>query len=268
MMRVRPPAVAGMFYPRQPAELSREVRNLLHEAAFPPEPVPKAIIAPHAGYVYSGAIAASAYVRFLPARGRITRVVVLGPAHRVLVDGLALPGADGLATPLGVVPVDLPSIPLISRLEQVVESPAAHELEHSIEVHLPFLQTVLEKFTVLPLVVGDVTPEEVAEVLDALWGGEETLIVVSSDLSHYLTYDRAKALDRATADAIVALRGPIGHEQACGGTPVSGLLVCARRHNLNCRLLDLRNSGDTAGDRSRVVGYGAFEFSPSSAAVH
>lgn len=269
MLRVRPPAVAGTFYPRQPAELSREVRNLLQDAAFPPEPAPKAIIAPHAGYIYSGPIAASAYVRFLPARARITRVVLLGPAHRVPVDGLALPGADGLATPLGVVSVDLPSIPVLARLEQVVESPAAHELEHSLEVHLPFLQTVLENFTVLPLVVGDATPDQVADLLDQVWGGDETLIVVSSDLSHYLPYATAKMVDRATANGIVQLRGSISHEQACGGTPVNGMLLAAQRHGLKCRLLDLRNSGDTAGDRSRVVGYGAFEFSPgSSGATH
>jgi AmmeMemoRadiSam system protein B len=267
MMRIRPPAVAGMFYSRQPAELNREVRNLLHDAAFPPHPVPKAIIAPHAGYMYSGPVAASAYVRFMPARGRIKRVVLLGPAHRVPLDGLALPGADALATPLGVVPVDLTSLPTLSRLSQVVESPAAHELEHSLEVHLPFLQTVFENFTVLPLVVGDASADDVAQVLDALWGGEETLVVVSSDLSHYLPYRAAKGVDQKTAQQILELDGPLSHEQACGATPVSGLLLAARRRGLEPRLLDLRNSGDTAGDRSRVVGYGAFEFHEPGAAI-
>ena len=262
MNTVRQPAVAGMFYPAAAGELARDVGALLAgaESAARGKPVPKAIIAPHAGYVYSGAIAATAYARLAPARSMVTRVVLLGPVHRVPVRGLALPGATVLATPLGNIPVDAEAIAALSRLPQVTVSPAAHALEHSLEVHLPFLQTVLAKFSVVPLAVGDATADEIAQVLDALWGGTDTLIVVSSDLSHYLGYGEAQATDRATAQAILDLRTDISHEQACGGTPINGLVLAARRRSLTPQLLDLRNSGDTAGDRKRVVGYGAFAF--------
>lgn len=262
MNTVRPPAVAGMFYPAAAQELAREVGALLAGAASGArgKPVPKAIIAPHAGYVYSGSIAATAYARLAPARGTITRVVLLGPVHRVPVRGLALPGATVLATPLGNIAIDADAVATLSRMPQVTASPAAHAPEHSLEVHLPFLQTVLDEFAVVPLAVGAATADEVAQVLDALWGGAETLIVVSSDLSHYLGYHEAQAVDRATAQAILDLRTDISHEQACGGTPVNGLVLAARRRGLTPQLLDLRNSGDTAGDRRRVVGYGAFAF--------
>lgn len=265
MSHVRPAAVAGTFYPGQAEELAREVAFLLESAESSGfEPVPKAIIAPHAGYIYSGPIAASAYARLRPGRGSIRRVILLGPVHRVPVRGLALPGADSFATPLGTVPVDKEALAAISHLPQVVESAPAHAWEHSLEVHLPFLQTVLDRFALAPLAVGDASSEEVAEVLDILWGGDETLIVVSSDLSHYLSYADAKRTDLATAQAIVDLRVGIDHHQACGATPVNGLLLAAHRHHLRPQLLDLRNSGDTAGDKSRVVGYGAFGFSEGS----
>ena len=251
-----------MFYPAGASELARDIGALLAGAASAARggPVPKAIIAPHAGYVYSGAIAATAYARLAPARNIVTRVVLLGPVHRVPVRGLALPGATVLATPLGNISVDAAAVAALSKLPQVTVSPAAHAHEHSLEVHLPFLQTVLEKFSVVPLAVGDATAEEIAQVLDTLWGGAETLIVVSSDLSHYLGYNDAQASDRATAQAILDLRTDITHQQACGGTPVNGLMLAARRRNLTPQLLDLRNSGDTAGDRRQVVGYGAFAF--------
>jgi len=262
MNTVRPPAVAGMFYPAAAPELARDVGVLLADAesAARGKPVPKAIIAPHAGYIYSGPIAATVYARLAPVRGKVTRVVLLGPVHRVPVRGLALPGAAVLATPLGNIDIDAAAVATLSALPQVTVSPAAHALEHSLEVHLPFLQTVLERFSVVPLAVGDATADEVAQVLDAVWGGAETLIVVSSDLSHYLSYNEAQAIDRATAQAILDLRTDISHEQACGGTPVNGLVLTARRRGLTPQLLDLRNSGDTAGDRKRVVGYGAFAF--------
>lgn len=259
MTTIRPSAVAGSFYPGTREALSRDVAALLSAVpATLDSPVPKALIAPHAGYVYSGAVAASAYSRLASARGRIKRVVLLGPAHRVALRGLALPAALGLETPLGIVPVERDAVRIVSSLRQVCESRDAHAQEHSLEVHLPFLQSVLGTFAVVPLVVGDAAANEVAEVLERLWGGDETLIVVSSDLSHYLPYDRAQAVDRETARAIVSREPSVSHFQACGATPVNGLLTAALRRELRAELFDLRNSGDTAGDKSRVVGYGSF----------
>ncbi len=262
MISVRPPAVAGLFYPAAAAELRRDINALLAaaEPAARAKPVPKAIIAPHAGYIYSGPVAAAAYARLAPARDIIKRVVLLGPVHRVPIRGLALPAASMLATPLGNIMVDAKAHAALSLLPQVSINGAAHAEEHSLEVHLPFLQAMLAGFTVVPLAVGDATAEEVAQVIDALWGGPETLIVVSSDLSHYLNYGEAQALDRVTAQAILDLKSDISHEQACGGTPVNGLALAVRRHHLTPDLIDLRNSGDTAGDRNRVVGYGAFVY--------
>jgi AmmeMemoRadiSam system protein B/AmmeMemoRadiSam system protein A len=264
-LTVRPPAVAGAFYPGAADELARTVDALLADARTRTDaeaPAPKALIAPHAGYVYSGPIAATAYARLGPARSRITRVVLLGPAHRVAVRGLALPGVTALATPLGQVAVDELGVEALSGLPQVQVSRDAHALEHSLEVHLPFLQRALKRFTLVPLVVGRATPGEVAEVLERLWGGDETLIVVSSDLSHYLSYAEAQAKDRGTVRQILKREPVIDPYQACGATPINGLLVAAARRGLQPRLLDLRSSGDTAGDESRVVGYASFEFHP------
>jgi len=266
MNAVRPPAVAGAFYPEQGLRLAQDVRAMLAEASadYSAEPVaegvPKAIIVPHAGYIYSGSTAALAYARLAPARHTIRRVVLLGPAHRVPVRGLALPGDDYLATPLGQVAVDQAAVAQLSRLPQVVVSRAVHAQEHSLEVQLPFLQTVLDNFKLVPLVVGDASAQEVAEVLELLWGGPETLIAISSDLSHYLPYRTAQQIDRQTTQAILDLRGPLNHQQACGGTPINGLLLAARHHGLQPELLGLCNSGDTAGDTSRVVGYAALTF--------
>jgi AmmeMemoRadiSam system protein B len=259
---VRPPAVAGMFYPGATRALAQNLAQLLGDAAHeaPERAVPKAIIAPHAGYVYSGPVAASVYTLLAPARRRIERVVLLGPTHRISVRGLALPACQAFATPLGTVEIDAAAVAVARELPQVVISAAAHELEHSLEVHLPFLQTVIEKFSLVPFAVGDASAAHVAEVLDRLWGGPETLVVVSSDLSHYLPYGDAQAVDRATAQAILNLATDLSHEQACGATPVTGLTHAARRRGLNPELIDLRNSGDTAGEKSRVVGYGAFAF--------
>ncbi len=259
---VRPAAVAGTFYPEPAMLLAREVGGML--AAASPQATaarPKAVIVPHAGYVYSGPIAASIYAPLGALRGTVSRVVLLGPTHRVAVAGLALPGCRAFATPLGMVPVDQHAVAAIADLPQVVVSAAAHAQEHALEVQLPFLQTVFGDFSLLPLVVGDATPQAVAQVLERLWGGDETLIVVSSDLSHYLPYADACRIDAQTAQAIVALDAPIDHRQACGATPINGLLLAARAHGLHVELIDLRNSGDTAGDRTRVVGYGAFAFS-------
>jgi MEMO1 family protein len=270
MTEIRPPAVAGAFYPSDREALSRELSALIEAAstgAIPETGMPKALIVPHAGYVYSGPIAANAYARLAPGRGRVKRVVLLGPAHRVAVDGLVLPTALGLQTPLGVVPVDREAVRAIASLPQVSESREAHALEHSLEVHLPFLQSMLGVFALLPLVVGRASADQVAEVLDRLWGGEETLIVISSDLSHYLPYQEAQSTDRDTARAILSRRPQLNHHQACGATPVNGLLTVALRRGLKPELFDLRNSGDTAGDHSRVVGYASIGFFEAAAAA-
>lgn len=270
MTVVRHAAVAGLFYPDHARELQEGVRQMLAEAgarSAAPGPAPKAVIAPHAGYVYSGAVAASAYARLQPLASLVRRVVLIGPCHRVPLRGLAVPQAEAFETPLGRVPLDRAAIAEVLTLPQVRAWDPPHEDEHSLEVHLPFLQTLFPEFSLVPLVAGDASEDEVAAVLERLWGGPETLIVVSSDLSHYLDYTSARKLDARTCRAIETLDGAaIGWEQACGRMPVAGLLAVARRKGLSAQTLDLRNSGDTAGDRRRVVGYGAWAFAePSSA---
>lgn len=260
---VRPPAVAGAFYQGQKQLLANDVDTMLETARLNQGETmfsPKAIIAPHAGYIYSGPVAASAYARLAAAHDVIKRVVLLGPVHRVPVHGLALPDVSAFSTPLGDIPVDSDAVAAIENMPQVVVSTAAHAPEHSLEVQLPFLQAVLDDFKLLPLAVGNATPTEVAEVLDVLWGGPETLIVISSDLSHFHPYLTAQTIDAQTAQDILSLQHTLSHEQACGGTPVNGLLLAARQHHLQPHLLDLRNSGDTAGDKDRVVGYASFAF--------
>jgi AmmeMemoRadiSam system protein B len=262
---IRQPAVAGAFYPGNRQVLADDVATLLTRAAaieakHSGQMIPKAIVVPHAGYIYSGKTAAIAYNLLSAGRNTIKRVILLGPVHRVPVRGLALPGVEAFATPLGEIQLDMQAIASLARLKQVVVSPAAHAMEHSLEVQLPFLQSVLSDFKLVPLAVGDATPEEVAEVLDALWGGAETLIIVSSDLSHFLPYRMAQAVDQESVQLILGLQERLTHQQACGGTPINGLIVAAKKHRLQPRLLDLCNSGDTAGDKERVVGYAAFMF--------
>lgn len=258
--RVKLPNVAGMFYPGDGDALRREVDAHL-ERARTGGPAPKALIAPHAGYRYSGPIAASAYARLKLRSHEIRRVVLLGPAHYHPVRGVAASASDSFETPLGNVPVDVPSVeralehPFVHRLD------AAFEREHSLEVHLPFLIRVLPRFTVVPLLVGTATPAEIDALLEALWGGPETAIVISSDLSHYLDYETARRLDAKTSEAIVELRlDDVGYEQACGRHAVNGLLHLAKRRGLVASALDVRNSGDTSGSRDQVVGYGAYAF--------
>ena len=263
---VRPPAVASLFYPGDARTLAEEVADHLERTDDAPiaPGFPKAVIVPHAGFAYSGPVAASAYDRLRPARGIVRRVVILGPCHRVPVHGLALPRARAFDTPLGRIPVDAEAIVSIRGLPQVVESAATHAEEHALEVQLPFLQRVLGEFSLVPLVVGDAAPEKVAEVLERLWGGTETLIVISSDLSHYHSYESARTIDAATVRAILGFDAGISHEQACGATPVAGMLIAARRKGLAAELLDCRNSGDTAGDKTRVVGYASFALASES----
>lgn len=262
MTIIRPAAVAGMFYPADPGQAQDQLRRCFAQARPAPADEtapPKAIIAPHAGWAYSGAVAASAYQLLVPARGRIGRVVLLGPSHRVAFRGLAVSGAQAWASPLGSVAVDETANAHLRALSFVCALDAAHAQEHALEVHVPFLQTVLGSFRLVPVVVGDASPAQVATVIDTLWGGDETLIVVSTDLSHYLDYPSAQALDARTNQAIETLDGAsLARDQACGRVPVAGLLLTAKRRTMRIRALDLRNSGDTAGGRDRVVGYGAW----------
>lgn len=254
---IRPPAVAGMFYPGERHELLRQVQQFLAEVSVT-APQPKAVILPHAGYIYSGPVAASACSQLRERAASITRVVLLGPDHRVGFRGIAAPSADYFETPLGIIPVDQQAIRALSG---VMVFDAAHQQEHSLEVQLPFLQQVLGEFSLVPLVVGSVGQGEVAAVLRQLWGGDETLIVVSSDLSHYHDYETAQRLDAATTDAIEHFDGAsIGPDDACGYHGVRGLLQVAAEKGLRELTLDVRNSGDTAGPREQVVGYGSYLF--------
>lgn len=260
MSKIRPPAVAGKFYPNNRQQLRQMVEGYVADADIAPVgPRPKAIIGPHAGYIYSGPIAGTAYGYLARANGRVRRVVLLGPAHWVPFRGLAASSAEAFATPLGDVPLDQAARQSILALRQVRLFDEAHEPEHALEVHLPFLQVVLTSFSLVPLVVGAADPAEVAEVLQLLWGGPETVVIISSDLSHYHDYATAKMLDQATSQAIEQRRA-VGEGQACGGKAVNGLLQMARQYGLRAETVDLRNSGDTAGPRDRVVGYGAYLF--------
>jgi MEMO1 family protein len=268
MSKVRPMAVAGAFYPGDRNQLATTVDQLLDGAASAQGELPHALVVPHAGYIYSGPIAASAYALLRGAAAHLRRVVLLGPSHRVPFRGLALPEAEGLATPLGILPVEPEGATAAARLPQVMSSALPHAREHSLEVQLPFLQRVLPGVPLVPLVVGSARPEDVAVVIEHLWERGDTLVLVSSDLSHYLPYEEARAVDRETADRILALEAEqLDTEQACGAVPLSALLLAARRRGLRARELDLRNSGDTAGDRDRVVGYGAFAFTPAQERV-
>ena len=263
-MTVRPPAQAGRFYPGDPGALARQIDGFLAAVERPaaevsPAEAPKAIIAPHAGTIYSGPIAASAYARLAPRRDVIRRVVLLGPSHRVYLEGLAVPSVDSFRTPLGDIPIDRAACDAVAALPGVVTDDEPHRLEHSLEVHLPFLQRVLGDFALVPIVVGRASATLVDRVLEALWGGEETVVVISSGSSHFPDYATARRIDRETSALIEALdHRHLDGERACGVYPVSGLLHLAQRRGLRAECIDLRNSGDTAGDPDRVVGYGAY----------
>jgi len=260
MHNTRPPAVAGMFYPLSASTLKQDIHAYLDQAS-PPETIPKALVVPHAGYIFSGPVAASAYKHLIPIKHNIQRVVLLGPSHRVAFRGLAVPESEFFSTPLGDIPIDHDAINKLANLTQVIVSDQAHKDEHSLEVQLPFLQEVLDDFSLIPLVVGDASTEEVAEVIEKLWGDEHTLIVISTDLSHYHEYNEARQLDRSTSEAIEKLQPEqIGYDDACGRNGLNGMLAVAAHKNLHAETIDLRNSGDTAGDKSRVVGYGAYVF--------
>lgn len=265
MSSVRPAAVAGMFYDDNPERLRHDVEGFLEEAvaaAAGGRPAPKAIIAPHAGYPYSGPVAGAAYATVKPLGPRIKRIVLLGPAHRVYSRGVAASTAEAFATPMGNVPVDQETIRgLVEELGFVHFSDQAHAMEHSLEVQLPFLQEIFDDFMLLPFTVGDAMPAQVETLLDELWGGDDTLIVISSDLSHYRGYEAAREIDAFTSEQIRQLEHHrLTGEHACGFLPISGLLRAAASRSLHCEVLDTRSSGDTAGPRDRVVGYGAYAF--------
>jgi MEMO1 family protein len=259
MSTTRPAAVAGTFYPGEQTTLARELLGFLDETRDAPlvPGFPKALIVPHAGYIYSGQVAAHAFALLRPAMGIVKRVVLLGPCHRVAVRGLALPEATAFETPLGRVEVDAAAVAELKGLPQVSVNAATHAHEHSLEVQLPFLQKVLGSFSLVPLAVGDATNAEVAQVLERLWGGAETLIVISTDLSHYHAYDEARRIDGATLGRIQGCATDISHEEACGATALNGFLGLCRAKNLPVQLLAACNSGDTAGGKARVVGYSA-----------
>ena len=270
MTAIRSPAVAGTFYPADPDTLRRQVAGFLAEAgnAPPDDMLPKAIIGPHAGYIYSGPVAARAYARLLTARGRIRRVVLIGPSHYVGFQGLAVDTAEAWNMPQGRVALDSDAIARLRQLPMVGTLDAAYAREHALEVHVPFLQHVLGDFRLVPIVAGDVPPDAVAAAFEALWGGPETLFVISTDLSHYLDYAACRQTDAQTAEAIERMDvDALGPSQACGAVPTRGLLLAARRRGLRIERLDLRNSGDTAGGRDRVVGYGAWALYEPAAAV-
>jgi MEMO1 family protein len=263
---VRPPAVAGSFYPRGPKELKATVDALLSQAKPSRQASPLGIIAPHAGYMYSGPVAANAFAPVAASGSVFERVLLIGPPHYVPVSGVAAPSAATFATPLGEVEVDRDAIATLVEAGLVSIDDRAHAPEHSLEVELPFLQAVLGRFTVIPLLVGDATPEEVASIVGAVMDGR-TLLVVSTDLSHYLDDASARARDVATAKTIERLDfAKLGPQDACGFAALNGSLCAARQGYWGIKRLDLRNSGDTSGDRRRVVGYGAWAFSAAEPA--
>lgn len=267
MPEVQAPSVAGLFYPADATTLQSMVDGLVEGAAA--EPIrPKALIAPHAGYPYSGAIAGTAYAGVRHLAGKITRIVLIGPAHRYAFTGVAVPNAQAMATPLGTLAVDRDAIDQLLSIGSVRQLDRAFDGEHALEVHLPFIQRVFGDVRIVPLLVGfESTPEAVDSVLERLWGGPETLIVVSSDLSHFLTYDAAWQIDSATARTIERLGwSDLSAERACGHLPIAGLLRRGRALDLRVTTHDLRNSGDTAGGRDRVVGYGAFSLEYAASA--
>ena len=255
---IRTPAVAGLFYEADANLLQRHITALMKGVSPLAKPAPKALIVPHAGYVYSGQTAAAAYACLAPIRDTVRRVLLFGPAHRVYLAGMALPAADIFATPLGDVPIDRAGAARIAQLSDVCVSDEAHRQEHSLEVQLPFLQAVLGEFSLVPVVVGRCAARTVAAAMDILWDEPGTLLIVSTDLSHFHSYEEARRIDRVTCEQLTARSTGLDGEQACGAYALNGLMHSARRRSLQVELLDLCNSGDTAGDRERVVGYGSF----------
>jgi AmmeMemoRadiSam system protein B len=259
---VRPSAVAGYFYPSSEEQLIKIIKNYIEKANISIKSKPKALISPHAGYIYSGPIAAYGYKSIMPYYKDYDQIILLGPSHFEFVPGIATAPVDYFETPLGKIPIDKESIKKILPLPYVYQNMDAHKKEHSLEVQLPFLQYIFKEkeFKIIPIAVGKIQPKEIWEILNILYN-EKILIIVSSDLSHYYDYNTAKLLDEKTANAIEELNPyQIHYEQACGRVPIQGLLLFAKQRNLTPIRLDLRNSGDTAGDKRQVVGYGSWCF--------
>jgi len=257
-MSTRKAAVAGMFYESDRYRLRAQVDSLLAGATSQLESTPDALIVPHAGYIYSGATAAKAYTSLVARRDEIQRVVLLGPAHRVYLNGMAVPSVNSFATPFGEVELDRKTIDRITVKHGVITSDEAHRQEHCLEVQLPFLQSILGDFSLVPILVGDCKADIVAALIDELWGGPETLLVVSSDLSHFHSYDEARQIDASTCGLILDKFTHLTGEQACGAHAINGLMCAKHCKPLTVEMLDACNSGDTAGSKDRVVGYGAF----------
>ncbi len=261
-MNIRSPAVAGSFYPGNTNDLNTSIQTYMDMSEIQAIATkPRALIVPHAGYIYSGPVAASAYTQLIPFAQQISRVILLGPSHRIPLLGIASSSADFFQTPMGKIPLDRTTIEQLNQLSFVQAYDDAHAQEHSLEVQLPFLQKILPEFTLVPLVIGQADDQQVSELIETLWQKEETLFLISSDLSHFLDYQRARECDQATNTAISELDpAKIHYEQACGRSAIAGMLLSAKKHHLNVQTLDLRNSGDTAGSKDRVVGYGAWAF--------
>jgi AmmeMemoRadiSam system protein B len=253
------PNVAGRFYPGQQSVLKQTVAELLGDAPTVDIEQPKAIIVPHAGYVYSGSVAATAYKPFLKFKHNIRNIILVGPAHFVTFFGIATTFADSFITPLGAVEVNHELVKSALECDPVLELDQAFQQEHCLEVQLPFISELFPNAKITPLLVGNAKYSDVATLLKKLWGDKDTLIIISSDLSHYHDYKTANKLDQATSDAIESIQpDKMEPHSACGKIPIQGLLQCAKEFGLKVNKLDLRNSGDTAGDKSRVVGYGAY----------
>lgn len=259
MHKIKKPAVAGAFYPDEPDILNNMVEHLFDAITWAGSS-PKAIIAPHAGYIYSGIAAACAY-QCLEMMPYIKNIILVGPSHYIAFNGVAYSDYDTFITPLGELFVNTNLIQQIAKLPATQHFNDAFSREHCLEVQFPFLQKKLNEFTIVPLLVSGANKQTVASVLEALWGDKETLVIISSDLSHYHDYLTAQQLDSETSQAIVNLDADnIKEDSACGRIAIRGLLHLAKQKKMQAKKILQINSGDTAGDKQRVVGYGAYHF--------
>lgn len=262
MVKTRNPAVAGIFYASEPKKLDSEVAHYLTSDFRQSTVRPKILIVPHAGYQYSASVAAKAYLQLQKFSGKIKNVILVGPSHRVAFNGIAVSSADDFKTPLGNVALNKEIIgEMIKNNHDVLYYDAAHQEEHCLEVQLPFLQKVLNKFKIVPLVYGNISPEKLAVALEPYLQDDKNIVIISADLSHYYNYDTAKDIDAETADKINSREPSLTEHMSCGATGINAALILAKKDHLHPDMLELANSGDTSGDKERVVGYGAWSFS-------